>query len=232
MVRCNRLAGRLAAAAMGAALAVAALSPAPAGAQLPVADVAYSADSIVRVGTMEIPARVYHDAGRERRDMTIQGMEQTIILRPDLDTVYVVMPMMNMGFEVSLDSMPIPRAEDMMDTGDLEEVGRETMAGLDTTKYRIARSSEDGMAEGFVWISDENIPVRVEGVAQSGGQREDFVMYLENIEIGPQDPALFERPEGVTFMPIDPAMMGPMMNPGSMPSMPGMPSIPGLPGSQ
>jgi hypothetical protein len=232
MSRFNRLAGRLAGrlAAAGAALAGAALlAPAAGMAQLPAADVAYSADSVVRVGGMEIPARVYHDQGRERREMTVQGMEQTIILRPDLDTVYVVMPMMNMGFEVSLDSMPIPRAEDMMDRSDLEEVGRETVAGLDTTKYRIVGTSEDGMAEGFVWISDENIPVRVEGVAQSGGQQEDFVMYLENIEIGPQDPALFERPAGVSFMPIDPAMMGPMMGSGDMP---GMPSIPGMPGSQ
>lgn len=224
MLRLNHAARLLAAAAVVAGpalLGTALLGAAGAHAQLPVADVAYAADSVVQAGGMEIRGRVHHDNGRERRDMTIQGMEQTVILRPDLDTVYVVMPMMNMGFEVSLDSMPVPRPEQMMENVDLEEVGRETVAGLDTTRYRVTGRDGNGLADGFVWISDEGIPVRIEGTAQAGGRTEEVVMYLENVEIGPQDPALFERPEGVSFMPIDPAMMGPMMDSGSLPGLPG-----------
>ncbi|NBC31975.1 MAG: hypothetical protein GVY13_04800 [Alphaproteobacteria bacterium] len=194
---------------------VALFSMAATGADLPSPNAAYSADSLIRVGGVELEGRVYHDRGLERREITIQGMEQVIIRRADLNHVYVAMPAMGMGMEMDLDSTPYPTPEEYLEGLDATPMGQERVAGLEATKYRLTGTDPSGGAfDGFVWITDDGITLRLEGTVTAGGRAEEVLMELDNVEPGPQDPALFDRPDNVTFMPMNPALGGNLPLPG------------------
>jgi hypothetical protein len=49
---------------------------------------------------------------------------------------------------------------------------------------------------GFAWATADGIMVRMEATSQEG----KIVFSLENLVRGPQDPALFELPDGVQIM--------------------------------
>lgn len=194
---------------------VALFSMAATGADLPVPNAAYSADSVIRVGGVELDGRVYHDRGVERREITIQGMEQIVIRRADLNQVYVVMPAMGVGMEMDLDSTPYPSPDELLEGIDAEPMGRETVAGLEATKYRMTGADPSGgQFDGFVWVTEDGITLRLQGTVTAGGRTEEVLMVLDNVEVGPQDPALFERPDNVTFMPMNPAIGGALPLPG------------------
>jgi hypothetical protein len=75
-----------------------------------------------------------------------------------------------------------------------EEIGRETVAGEATTKYRVT-------VEGrtiFIWATEDGIPLRMEDESAEGR----FVIELTNLKRGPQPDELFEVPAGVQNMPI------------------------------
>lgn len=197
------------------AVMVTLFSMAAAGADIPASNAAYSADSVIRVGDVALQGRVYHDRGLERREINFQGMEQVVIRRSDLNHVYVAMPAMGMGMEMDLDAAPYPTPEEYLEGLDATAVGQEDVAGLEATKYRLSGTDPDGGTfDGHLWITEDGITLRLEGTVTAGGRTEDVLMELDNVEVGPQDPALFERPDNVTFMPVNPAMGGSLPLPG------------------
>ncbi len=159
-------------------------------------DVAYAATRTMQAGGHTISGPVHYDGGKERFEMTMEGQQQVMIRREDKQLLYMVMPQMGMGMEMQLGgqaSMPgaMPGARDYAELQP-EEVGRETIAGEETTKYRV-------MAEGmtiFIWASDDGIPLRMEGEGPEGR----FTMELSDIERGPQPAELFEVPAGIQMM--------------------------------
>lgn len=78
----------------------------------------------------------------------------------------------------------------------LAPIGPERVNGLATTRYAYRATALDGgVREGEVWLTPENIVVRMEGTrAEPGGAPRRVAMRLENLRLGPQDPALFRRP--------------------------------------
>ena len=179
-----------------------------AAAEWPAPQASYAADSVTSVAGFELPARVYHDRGLERREMTVEGLQQIVILRPDLGTAYMIIPTMNMGMEMDISNAPIATPEQFMEAMQPEPVGSETVAGLDTTKYHIAGTDEDGNSvDAFVWATDDGIVARMEGAVTADGRTEQMRSVLSNVQRGPQDPSLFEPPAGLSLMQIDPSMM-------------------------
>lgn len=186
---------------------IAAFAMAATAADLPASNAAYSADSRIRVGEIELVGRVYHDRGLERREITIEGVEQVVIRRPDLNHVYVVMPAFGMGVETNLDAVPTLASDAVLEGLQAEAVGHEWVAGLPATKYRLTGTDPaGGLFDGFIWFSEDGIALRVSGTVSAGGRTEAIDMRLDNVRVGPQDPSLFERPDTVTFMPFGPGV--------------------------
>lgn len=186
---------------------VAMVSTAATGAHLPAPNAAYSADSRIRVGGLVLDGHVHHDRGLERREIFVEGAHQIIIRRADVNHVYVVMPTLGVGMEMDLDATPPPTREAFLHELDAVADGQGAVAGLAATRYRLTGSDPDGGTfQGTVWITDDGITLRLEGTVTAGGRTEAVSMELDNVSIGPQDPALFERPADVTFLPVHPAV--------------------------
>ena len=94
---------------------------------------------------------------------------------------------------------------------EITEVGTETIEGQSTTKYKMIM--KDGSAGGFMWITKDDIVMKMDGVVKNGKDKSRITMSLKNLKIGAQDAALFEVPAGFTKLPS----MGNMGGFGGMP---------------
>ncbi len=66
---------------------------------------------------------------------------------------------------------------------------------------------KDKSAGGFIWLSPENIPVKMDFLSKEGKEKQRITMTLKNLKVEPQDAALFELPASYQPMPS----MGNMM---------------------
>ncbi|MYG52677.1 MAG: hypothetical protein F4204_10125 [Rhodospirillaceae bacterium] len=83
-----------------------------------------------------------------------------------------------------------------------EKLGEETMAGMAVTKYRVAsRSAAGDRFSGLAWATGHRIVVRMEGAVVRGAQKQPLTLVLQNLKIGPVDPALFAVPAGYRKLP-------------------------------
>lgn len=58
-----------------------------------------------------------------------------------------------------------------------------------------------GSAGGFIWITAQGIPVKMDLLSKSGGSKSRITMTLRNINIGIQDAQLFEVPADYSAIP-------------------------------
>ena len=133
-------------------------------ADLPVANTAYSAQRIMDAGGAQLVGQVNHDHGKERWEISQDGMAQVTIVRPDLAKMIMYMPRLNMAMELPLDSGPQFSLPADHNGPQPEEVGREEIAGEATTKYRV--EVDDGTDTPFIvfsWVTDDGIVMRTEG---------------------------------------------------------------------
>jgi hypothetical protein len=174
-------------------------------ADFPKLTASYSADQVIETGQGNIVSRVYHDSGKQRTEMQLQGMQQVSIVRPDQQRILMVMPQMNMAMEMPFNNELTARnPEYRIREFPTEVVGSETMQGEQVTKYRVTDPNGD---VGYAWVTDDGIFVRMEG----GNAQEHVVIQRSNIQRGAQDPSLFEAPDGVPVTKMDPAMIQQMM---------------------
>ncbi len=174
-------------------------------AEFPVLSTSYSADQTIETTQGNIPARVYHDSGRQRTEMQFQGMQQISIVRPDQQRIVMIMPQMNMAMEMPFNNTFAARVpEYKIRDYPTEEMGRETLQGEEVTKYRV--TDPEGSV-GYAWVTDDGIFVRMEG----GEGQERVVIQRSNIQRGAQNAALFEPPADMPLTKMDPAMLQQMM---------------------
>jgi hypothetical protein len=158
-------------------------------------DVAYSATLSLHFedgGVISGP--LWYDSGKERFELILQDQPQVMIRREDEERFYMMMPQVGLAMVAKLGSHKA-----MMHARDYaalepEEIGRETIAGEASTKYRVGR--EDVTI--FIWASDDGIPLRMERHSAKGR----FAMELSDLQRGPQPAHLFEVPEGIRRMPV------------------------------
>lgn len=67
---------------------------------------------------------------------------------------------------------------------------------------------KDGSGGGFIWITQDGIPVKMDFLGKSGRDKTRMTVTLTNLTIGPQDPALFEPPADYKAMPSFPGFGG------------------------
>jgi outer membrane lipoprotein-sorting protein len=187
------------------------LRPAPLAAQNvapPFAmDKQYSADlTIATKSGTTLQSKSYVDGDKMRSDMTVNGMDMSMIVRKDQQKIYEVMTAQKMVMQMPYDPAKIKGgdAASFGPQGNFELIGPESMAGIPCSKYKV--TSQKDKEVYFMWLDmAHKVPV---AMAAADGA---FTVTWKNYKVGPQDPSLFEPPEGFQVVP--------------------MPSVPGMPGA-
>ena len=179
-------------AAMSVASAASAQSP------LPVPTVEYSADRVVESSAGTFTGKVYGTPDKERAETRMSGVGTVMITRRDKDVSWNVMPTQKMYMEMDLRSARAQTAGVPADVT-IAEVGPETVEGVATTKFKLLM--KDGKAGGFMWFNADGIMVKMDAMQKEGKDSSRITMTLKNLQVGPQDPQLFEVPSDFTKMP-------------------------------
>jgi hypothetical protein len=195
MTTITRSAGALLAAAVLTGTAMA--SNLPEGWSEPT--VAHQGTRVMEAGgqTMETQFR-YLPPGKQREEMSQEGMSMAMIIRHDLGVVWTVMPG-GMYMEISLDDAgqegrSAPSPEGIVE---FEKLGAEEVNGWPTTRYRVVTREDGEEAEGYFWITEHWIPIRME-ITMRENPQETVRMEIRDLRLAEQDPALFELPAGAT----------------------------------
>jgi Domain of unknown function (DUF4412) len=171
---------------------------------IPAPNTEYSGVRQVVMAEGSFTQTVHHSHGKERSEMQMEGMGMISIIRPDKKLAWQLMPMQKMYMEMDFASANKMSGKAPDDVS-IEKIGSDMLDGLNTTKYKIMM--KDKSAGGFIWLSPENIPVKMDFLSKEGKDKNRITMTLKNLKVEPQDAALFELPEGYQPMPS----MGNMM---------------------
>ena len=168
-------------------------------ASLPVPTVEYSADRTIESDAGTFTGKVYVAKNRERTETSMGGMQSVTILRRDKQVAWMLMPAQHMYNQMDFAKAQQQSGSAPADQVDIEAVGSETIEGHATTKYKLLM--KDGDAGGFMWITQDGIPVKMDMLSKSGRKKTRMTVTLTNLQIGPQDAQLFELPGGYSAMP-------------------------------
>lgn len=183
----------------------------PAGAEAPItAQVSYSADFTMETADGAFSGKLNVAPGKERREDFAAGGEAMIsIRRDDLGKTWILMPSERMYMEVGALGMG---SSDEGGAGSraaspeeyetqMTQEGREEVNGMMTNKSKVIMTGKDGSKMGgFWWMTDDGILVKMDVIALAEGEKMRMKRELTNLQIGPQDEALFEIPEGYNSM--------------------------------
>ena len=95
--------------------------------------------------------------------------------------------------------------------GALSVLVEETLNGVRVTKYKTIATSSDGKKYGgFSWRTREGISIKQDLLYKEGNDKKRMLTELTNVQVGRQDPKLFEVPEGFTKFDMGGMMSGAM----------------------
>jgi hypothetical protein len=164
------------------------------------AAVPYSATRIVIVDGKEYRGKVFAVPGKQRHDVDINGVSLSFVLDIEGGAGVIAVPSLH-----SYVDFPLPPLLAELDKRQLEghEAGEERIAGLTAVKYRLEYTVSDGSrGTGFLWLTRDNILLRIEGRIERPGHRPMTVtMRLEDLQLGPQDDKLFQISNGLKKLP-------------------------------
>ena len=166
--------------------------------------VEYSADSYFETADTVMQGKVYYSPGMERRESVHDGQQTIMIMRQDKKVVWMLMPESKTYNEMKI---PEEGRKDDLSNYEIETttVGPETVNGIDTTKNKIIMVAPDGSKMGgFGWISKDGIMIKMDAIAVENGSKQRMKSELKELQVGRQDPALFEIPEGYSKMDLMP----------------------------
>ena len=162
--------------------------------------VAYSADRTLSINGQHFDGAVYAMPGFQRHEQNLSGIQQVAIFDLAAGRGYYIVPSVRTYIDFPIDlavrELGMP---DVLGT----PAGTERQGSVVTTKYRVSHRGSDGTRiEGFVWLAGSGIPMRGEGaVIETSGKRTPVSWTLSNVRIAPQDPTLFQPPDGFYRLP-------------------------------
>lgn len=206
---------RIAFALIGLGLA-AAPAVAAAGPNLLDLKVEYSADSVIGSGDHPRTGHLWRTPTALRHDMTDNGQAETIIVRLDSKTAWMVLPNLKLALGTDLDGLAqLPGAAAVLDATDkLNPVasGTTVIDGVRATKYRVQMDDPSaGHFDGYVWSTAQGIILKIDGAGEQSGRRGAVHLQFSNVHVGPQDAALFEPPAGYRRVTVPPAAVQAML---------------------
>ncbi len=172
------------------------------GAAMPQPKVEFSADSTMESQGMVMTAKIHHAANKERMEMNLgDGKRSTMIMRMDKGVSWMLMPEQQMYMEMSM-AEGKKKSQDYRDCSVQQKpAGAETVNGVRTSRYKVVMSCPDETTfDGTMWVTKENIVMKLDTVAKGGDGSVGVKMELKNLKIARQDPKLFEVPAGYQKM--------------------------------
>ncbi len=193
---------------LGLTLALAlGLAPAAGADPIPTPTADYAADFDVHATRNGEPSRIegrlYWTPSRQRAELRTEGHESVTIRREDKGVSWSLAPLQQTYLEKPLGKAQAGRSdfdlERELAAGNvtLSKLGRETVNGVESTRYEMTlESANGGVASGHIWLSDDDITIRIDAFWTRGDDAGHFRRDLKNLRIGALDPALFEVPAG------------------------------------
>ena len=154
----------------------------------------FSAESVMQVDGVTVKELVYVTPGKLRRDLEVGHGQQIEITRWDRKIAWLLMTSDKLYLE-----RPMTTADERTPyTMPLEQtpVAEEPWKGQTITKFRAVHQQADGtVLSGFVWTTKEGITVKMD-LHSDTVPPVNVQMELTNLNVGKQDPSLFEIPKG------------------------------------
>ena len=153
----------------------------------------FSADIVSSSPQGSFKAKLYVSGDKSRTEMP----GAITISRMDEKVVWMLMPVEKMYMEQPIDPRAAVSMREKVD-GEIERKaeGNEIVGGRNTTKYRVTFKANGKRESVFQWI-DESVHIPVKTAAIDGSWSSES----RNIQLGSQDPTLFEIPAGYSKMP-------------------------------
>lgn len=158
------------------------------------ARVGFSAERVLILDGRSYIGKMWHMPGEQRHEQEFPGLSSVFILHAGSSVSDVVLPQLHTVVEFTL-----PKELSLLSNPDLarEPVGQEAVNGIQTTKYVVDENTAQGRATGWLWLSQDAIPMRCDAKFQAkNGKISTIHWELRHLKIGGQDAALFEVPQG------------------------------------
>src|SRR5580658_4688024 len=188
--------------AIAAGLVFAILAAAPAAAlTLGEAKTGFSADRTLVIDGKTYQGRMWTMPGMERHEQNLNGIPAAFVLHSDTPLADLVLPELHTVVEFMLPAELRLFSDPRLTR---RPVGHETINGIATTKYAIDETVPEGHGEGFLWLSDSGIPMKLDGsFTRTSGRAAHLHWELHNVKLGPQPASLFEAPHGFSKLPAE-----------------------------
>jgi hypothetical protein len=176
----------------------------------------YSADATVENEEGTTKQKIFVTPTKERKEVLTGSGDGTVqIFRYDSKVMWMLMPSEKMYMEHSIGGGPSKGSDTSQWTYEDTAMGEEMLNGVKVTKYKTIATSTDGKKYGgFSWRTKEGINVKQDLLYKEGNEKKRMLTELSNLNIGRQDPKLFEIPEGFTKFDMGGMMGGMMGGPG------------------
>jgi hypothetical protein len=163
--------------------------------------VGFSADRVLVLDGHTYLGKIWTMPGKERHEQMIKGFEPVFILRSDSPIGDIVLAQLHTTvefvFPAELRLLSDPRLT-------RHPIGHEVVNGIPTTEYAVDETTPQGRAEGTLWLSRDDIPMRCEGTfIAPNGHHSTLKWELTHVKIGPQPESLFEVPTGFNKLPAE-----------------------------
>jgi hypothetical protein len=181
--------------AVFAALLVGAESLAPAQAEtLPAPRASYTAEQTITAQGQTLRQTIYHDRGKERREIEFEGERSTVLLRPDRACAYTIADGPTTQMTDLDEAGPVPMLATLQRFNAAPEA-QETLHGEPVTRYAIRGPGADGEpVEGRVWVTPDGILMKSEMLLTSEEAPAPVIVELEKLERKALPPSLFDPP--------------------------------------
>jgi hypothetical protein len=188
--------------AIAAGLVFAILAAAPASAlTLGEAKTGFSADRTLIVDGKTYQGRMWTMPGMERHEQNLNGIPAAFVLHGDTPLAELVLPELHTVVDFVLPPELHLFADPRLTR---KPVGHETINGVATTKYAIDETVPEGHGEGALWLSDDGIPMKLDGTfTRTSGRVAHLHWELNHVHLGPQPGSLFEPPHGYSKLPAE-----------------------------
>ena len=177
-----------------AVLFVISMSGAAASAEdLPPPKATYTADGVYQIGGDRVVFKLYHQEGKERHEMSIDGLIQITLLRPDLDKGFIIQPAAKSVVELPLDEVSFLPVWRTPGERVIEPLGPAKEGGEATTKYRVfSNEFAERQLDVVMWVTDDGITMRLEGEVEFEGELESILFIGRDVIRQPLDPEIFD----------------------------------------
>jgi hypothetical protein len=161
----------------------------------------FSADRALVIDGKTYLGRMWTMPGMERHEQNLNGIPAAFVLKSDTPIADLVLPKLHTVVEFILPPELHLFADPRLTR---RPVGHDAIAGIATTKYAIDETVPEGHGEGFLWLSDGGIPMKLDGsFTRSSGRIAHLHWELSHVKLGPQPAALFEAPRGFSKLPAE-----------------------------